>query len=81
MFTHNRPASREVKPRKITGYQATRNLQSNIISQVPMAAARVLKPRPPSEDSSAFEPRDMDLLAHVDCGIVVSELAKGVGVG
>lgn len=51
------------------------------MSQGPVAAARVPKAGVPAETPSASEPLDVDLLAHVDGGIIVSELAKGIGVG
>lgn len=38
------------------------------------------KARTSSETPSASEPFDMDLLAHIDGGIVISELPKGIGV-
>lgn len=46
-----------------------------------MAAARVLKHDCQLTPFSALKPSNMDLLAHIDGSIVISELAKGVGVG
>lgn len=46
-----------------------------------MTAARALKHDGQASPASALEPSNMDLLAHIDGSIVISKLAKGIGVG